>query len=199
MSMVCACLHPSLARLVLPARRRVVAMAHTVSANTGAEHVPGMVELQSGIKESVGNMDQTIRRASTTRVTWGCNAQRDLLSRTNSSYSRPSCTQCTQRDFFTSKTMKTHRWIFIVLVFLGGCFAGIAQGQAVTPPDQLLSKEFVPADRRFKIRFPDVPKEYDLSLDTKIGPIVSHNVMHTSNITYLLVYTDYPTTFEKAD
>jgi len=95
--------------------------------------------------------------------------------------------------------MKTHRWILIVLVFLAGSVPGIAQDQTLTPPDQVLLKEYVSPDRRFQIRFPDVPKEFDFQADTKTGPIVAHNVMHTSNITYSLVYTDYPMSFDKPE
>lgn len=95
--------------------------------------------------------------------------------------------------------MKTHRWILIIVALLGASVLGIAQSQTATPPVQVLSKEYVSPDRRFKIRFPDVPKEFDLQADTKTGPIVSHNVMYTSNITYWLVYTDYPISFDKAD
>ena len=96
-------------------------------------------------------------------------------------------------------TMKTHRWILIVLAFLGGGVPGIAQSQTGTPRDQVLSREYVSPDHRFKIRFPDVPKEFDLPLDTQVGQIVSHSVMHTSNITYWLAYTDYPMILDKAD
>src|SRR6476660_7352415 len=95
--------------------------------------------------------------------------------------------------------MKTHRWILIVLAFLAGGIAGIAQDQTLTPPDQILAKEYVSPDHRFQIRFPDVPREFDFQADTKTGPIVAHNVMHTSNITYWLVYTDYPISFDKPD
>ena len=95
--------------------------------------------------------------------------------------------------------MKTHRWILIVLALLGGAVAGIEQAQTVTPTDQVLSKEYVSPDHRFKIRFPDVPKEFDLPLDTKAGQIVSHSVMHTSTITYWLAYTDYPMSLDKGD
>ena len=95
--------------------------------------------------------------------------------------------------------MKTHKWILIMLAFLASVGPDLAQGQAVTPLDQVLTKEYVSPDRRFTIWFPDVPKEFDLQADTKTGPIVSHNVMHTSNITYWLIYTDYPLTFDKAD
>ena len=94
--------------------------------------------------------------------------------------------------------MKTHRWILIILAFLGGV-PSIAKDQAVPVPNQVLSKEYVSPDCRFKIRFPDAPREFDFSFDTKTGPIVSHTVMHTSNITYWLVYTDYPMSFDKAD
>src|SRR4029078_4333295 len=94
--------------------------------------------------------------------------------------------------------MKTYRWILIVLAFLCGDVAGVAQ-QTVAPPDQVLLKEYVSPDLPFKIRFPDVPKEFDLQGDTKTGPIVAHNVMHTSNITYWLVLTDYPISFDKPD
>src|SRR5438067_2348832 len=92
--------------------------------------------------------------------------------------------------------MKTHRWILIVLVFLGGGVSGIAQDQTVTPPDQGLSKEYVSPDHRFKIRFPDVPKEFDLPADTKTVSIVSHQVMLNTDITYWLNFTDYPMSFE---
>lgn len=95
--------------------------------------------------------------------------------------------------------MKTHRLILIALALVGVGVPGIAQEQTVTPPDQFLSKEYVSPDRRFKIRFPDVPKEFDFQADTKTGPIVSHNLMHTSDITYWLAYTDYPMSFDKAD
>lgn len=95
--------------------------------------------------------------------------------------------------------MKTYRWILIVLAFVCSDVAGFAQEQTVAPPDQVLSKEYVSPDRRFKIRFPDVPKEIDLPFDTKTGQIVSHTVMHTSTITYWLGYTDYPIDFEKAN
>src|SRR5262245_16489422 len=95
--------------------------------------------------------------------------------------------------------MKTHRWILIVLAFLCGTATGVTQDQPVRPPDQVLSKEYVSPDGRFKIRFPDVPKEIDFPFDTKTGQIVSHTVMHTSTITYWLAYTDYPINFEKAN
>jgi hypothetical protein len=95
--------------------------------------------------------------------------------------------------------MKTHRWILIVLAFLYGTAMGVTQDQPVRPPDQVLSKEYGSPDGRFKIRFPDVPKEIDFPFDTKTGQIVSHTVMHTSAITYWLAYTDYPINFEKPD
>jgi len=95
--------------------------------------------------------------------------------------------------------MKTNRWILVVFAFLGGGVSGIAQDETIARPDQVLSKQYVSPDHRFKVRFPDVPKEFDLSLDTKIGPVVSHSVMHTSNISYWLGYTDYPINFEKAN
>ncbi len=95
--------------------------------------------------------------------------------------------------------MKTHGWILIILAFLGGGVPGIAQDQKVTAPVPVLSKEYVSPDHRFKIHFPDVPKEFDLPFDSKMGPIVTHTVMYTSNITYWLGYTDYPINFEKAN
>ena len=95
--------------------------------------------------------------------------------------------------------MKTHRSILIILAFVGCGVPGIAQKQTVAHSDQVLSKEYVSPDHRFKIRFPDVPKKLDLPFDTKIGPMVSHSVMHSSNISYWLVYTDFPVSFDKAD
>lgn len=94
--------------------------------------------------------------------------------------------------------MKTHSWVLIILAFLSIDVAGIAQDQTVKPHDQVLSKEYVSPDNRFKIRFPDVPKEFDMPLDTT-GQIVSHMVMHTSTITYWLVYTDFPINFNTGD
>jgi hypothetical protein len=94
--------------------------------------------------------------------------------------------------------MNTHKWILIVLAFLGGVL-GIAQNETVKPSDSILSKEYISPDRRFKVRFPDVPKEFDLQADTKTGPIVSHTVMYTSTISYWLAYTDFPISFDKAD
>lgn len=96
------------------------------------------------------------------------------------------------------KVRPPKRWILIVLAFLGGVIPGIAQIPN-TPRDQVLAKEYISPDYRFKVRFPDVPKEFDLQADTKTGPIVAHNVMHTSNITYWLVYTDYPISFDQPD
>src|SRR6185369_1878360 len=95
--------------------------------------------------------------------------------------------------------MKTHGWILIVVAFLNGGVPCIAQHRTVRPPNQVLSKEYISPDHRFKVRFPDVPKEFDLQADTKTGPIVAHNVMHTSKVTYWLIYTDYPMSFDKAD
>jgi hypothetical protein len=95
--------------------------------------------------------------------------------------------------------MKTLKWILIVLVFIYGSVPALAQDQPVAPPDQVLSKEYVSPDGRFRIRFPDVPKEIDFPFDTKTGQIVSHTVMHTSTITYWLAYTDYPINFEKSN
>jgi hypothetical protein len=95
--------------------------------------------------------------------------------------------------------MKTHGLILLVLALLGCGVSGIAQNRAVAPQDVVLSKEYVSPDGRFKIRFPDVPKEFDLQADSKTGPIVSHTVMHTSNITYWMGYTDHPINFDKAD
>ena len=95
--------------------------------------------------------------------------------------------------------MKAQISILIVLALLTGAVAGVIQAQTVTPTDQVLSKEYVSPDHRFKIRFPDVPREFDLPLDTKAGQIVSHSVMHTSTITYWLAYTDYPRSLDKAD
>ena len=60
--------------------------------------------------------------------------------------------------------MKTHPWILIVLVVLGGAVPGLAQTRLVTPLDQVLAHEYVSPDRRFKIRFPDVPKEFDFPI-----------------------------------
>src|ERR1041384_6559751 len=94
--------------------------------------------------------------------------------------------------------MKTHRWILIVLALLGGVVPGIAQDQTVTAPVQAFPKEYISPDHRFKVRFPDVPKEFDLPMDTK-GQIVSHTVMHTSTVTYWVMYTDFPINFEKAN
>lgn len=95
--------------------------------------------------------------------------------------------------------MKTHRSILIVIVLLGNSISGIAQDQTNKAPDQVFSKEYVSPDRRFEIRFPDVPKEFDLPFEAKTGPIVSHMIMHTSNITCWLVYTDYPMSFVNTD
>jgi hypothetical protein len=93
--------------------------------------------------------------------------------------------------------MKTHRWVLIVLALLGSSIPGIAQTQTVAPPDQVLAKEYVPPDHRFKIRFPDVPKEFDLQGDTKMGPVVLHQVMLNTDVTYWLTFTDFPMNLEK--
>jgi hypothetical protein len=98
-----------------------------------------------------------------------------------------------------NKIMKTHLWILIVLAFPGACVPLIAQTQTVRPPDQILVKEYVSPDHRFKIRFPDAPQEIDFPFETKTGQIVSHTVMHTSIVTYWMSYTDFPINFDKAD
>ena len=95
--------------------------------------------------------------------------------------------------------MKTRGLILLVLALLGCGVSGIAQNRTVAPQDVVLAKEYVSPDGRFKINFPSVPKEFDLQADSQTGPIVSHNVMHTSNITYWLGYSDYPINFDKAN
>lgn len=95
--------------------------------------------------------------------------------------------------------MKTHRWILIVLAILSTGVPGMTQDQPLKPLDQVLAKEYVSPDHRFKIRFPDVPKEFDFPFETKTGEMVSHTVMHTSTITYWLGYTDFPINFNTAD
>ena len=94
--------------------------------------------------------------------------------------------------------MKTHRWILIVLALLGSGLPVNAQDQTATSPNQVLATEYVSPDHRFKIRFPDTPKEFDLPL-TETGQIVSHSVMHTSIVTYWLGYIDSPINFEQAN
>lgn len=95
--------------------------------------------------------------------------------------------------------MTTHRVLLIILILLGSLVRVVAQDQASSPPDQNLLKEYVSPDHRFKIRFPDVPKEFDLPLNITGVQVVSHSLMHTSNITYWLAYTDFPIDFEKGN
>lgn len=93
---------------------------------------------------------------------------------------------------------KTFRAKLIVLALLGWVPV-VAGNQTVQPPAQVLAKEYVSPDHRFKIRFPDVPKEFDLQADTKTGAIVSHQVMLNSDITYWLNFTDYPINLEQGN
>lgn len=96
-------------------------------------------------------------------------------------------------------TMKARTWILIVSACLCGSISSIAQDQTVTPPNQDLRKEYVSPDRRFKVRFPDEPKEIDFPFDTKTGQLVIHTLMHTSTINYWFSYINFPINFEKAN
>ena len=93
--------------------------------------------------------------------------------------------------------MKTHQWFIIVLAFLIGSAPSIAQEGRSTTPHQALSKDYVSPDHRFKIDFPDVPKEFDLQADTQTGAVVSHQVMLDAEITYWLNFADYPINLER--
>lgn len=95
--------------------------------------------------------------------------------------------------------MKTHKWLLLVIAFLAGSVPGIAQNQAGTARDQVLAKEYVSPDGRFKIRFPDAPQEFDLQVDAKTGPVISHQLVLNTDVTYSLNFTDYPINLENGD
>jgi hypothetical protein len=94
--------------------------------------------------------------------------------------------------------MKTHQYILLAFAFFGfGIIAHAQENKLGSPtvaqvPD--ISKEYRSPDGRFKIRFPDVPKEVELPYDTKIGQTVFHIVAYVSevaNVTWMANYIDY--------
>jgi hypothetical protein len=90
--------------------------------------------------------------------------------------------------------MKT-KCILILLALFSFGRPGVAQKKSrcqLQPQSLAHAKEYLSPDGRFRICFPDVPKELDLPFDTKVGPIVSHSLIYNSDVTYWLNYIDYP-------
>jgi len=99
--------------------------------------------------------------------------------------------------------MKTHQYLLIALTFFGYGILALAQenklSSQIVPQGPALSKDYLSPDGRFRIRFPDVPKEFDSSYDSKIGQVVSRSLVYASDVTLLVNYTDYPMISAKPD
>ena len=101
--------------------------------------------------------------------------------------------------------MKIQKPILIVLTFFAAIIPIIGQEKKPDLPvgarivDGPSGTEYVSAAGRFKIRFPDVPKEFEGTTDTKYGQIASHFVMLNSDITHVVNFTDYPMNLEQPE
>lgn len=101
--------------------------------------------------------------------------------------------------------MKIQTYILIVLTSFFGIASVIAQekkptlpaGQQTVITDGPSGTEYVSAAGRFKIRFPDVPREFEGTHDTTLGQIASHVVMLKTDVTHFVNYTDYPMNIEQ--
>lgn len=99
--------------------------------------------------------------------------------------------------------MKTHQYVLVALTIFGCGIICLAQenklSSRIVPQGPALSKEYRSPDGRFKICFPDVPKEFDFPFNTKIGQIVTHTIAYASDVTFWVNYTDYPMISVKPD
>jgi hypothetical protein len=98
--------------------------------------------------------------------------------------------------------MKTQKHVLIPLTFFACAIVSIAQQAASTSapsPAPTTSKEYVSADGRFKVLFPDTPKEIHETVESSMGKLPFHMLICPSTVTYSVVYMDYPINLENAD
>lgn len=101
--------------------------------------------------------------------------------------------------------MNFKRYFLIPLTLFACAIPSIAQQQAPTPSASSLapatSKEYVSTDGRFKVHFPDTPKEIHELVESKMGKLPFHMFIcpFSPTISYHVAYVDYPIVLENAD
>lgn len=99
------------------------------------------------------------------------------------------------------------KYILIVLTFFAGFAPVTAQEKNPTLPtgaqtviiDGPNGMEYVSSPGRFKIRFPGVPNEFGGTVDSKVGKLAVHFVVHATDVTHAVNYTDYPMNLEQPE
>src|SRR5688572_10112102 len=100
--------------------------------------------------------------------------------------------------------MKIQKYILIVLTFFACVVPVIAQEKKPGLPteaqtviiDGPTGQEYSSTAGRFSIRFSGVPKEFEETDETSVGPLVSHTVLFVKDIAESVSYRDYPGNLE---
>jgi hypothetical protein len=98
--------------------------------------------------------------------------------------------------------MKTQKYLLISLTFFAWAIASFAQPAPSTSapsPAPTTSKQYVSTEGRFKVLFPDTPKEIHEVIDSSLGKLPIHMFICPLTVSYHVLYMDFPIDLENAD